>query len=209
MSSLQTQILDVVRRCSRGKVFASKDFLALGTREAVDQALSRLARAGEVRRLGRGLYHRPRLNETLGIELPPDTDEVAQALARRTGNRVVPSGAVAANALGLSTQVPAKLVYLTDGRSRELQVGGMLFTVRHAAAKDLPQGSPTSAQVIQALHFLGRDAVSEETVSRLRRRLSARERERLLEDARYATEWIAEVARQVAASEPLEAVSHG
>jgi hypothetical protein len=149
------------------------------------------------------------VNETLGVELPPDTDETAQALARRTGNRIVPSGAVAANALGLSTQVPAKLVYLTDGRSREVRVGSMLFTLRHAAAKDLPLGSPASAQVIQALHFLGRDAVGAETVTRLRRRLSDRERERLLADARYATDWIAEVARQIAAGEPLEAVSHG
>jgi hypothetical protein len=209
MSRLQGQILEMIRQRGRNKVFASKDFIALGTRDAVDQALSRLARAGEVRRLGRGLYHRPQVNDRLGLELPPNPDEVAQALARRTGNRIVPSGAVAANALGLSTQVPAKRVYLTDGRSREVRVGSMVFTIRHAAAKDLPLGSPSSAQVIQALHFLGRDAVGEETVSRLRRRLSARERRKFLEDARYATEWIAEVARQVAAGEPEEAVSHG
>jgi hypothetical protein len=209
MASLQTTILDLIRKRGRGKVFASKDFLDLGTREAVDQALSRLARAGEITRLGRGLYHNPRVNETLGIELAPDADEVAQALARRTGSRIVPSGAVAANALGLSTQVPAKPVYLTDGRPRQVRVGNTVFTVRHAAPKDLPPGSPLSALVIQALRFLGRDAVGEETVSRLRRRLSPRERRKFLEDARYSSEWIAKVARQVAADESQEALSNG
>src|SRR4051794_6480783 len=154
MSSVQGKILDLVRERGRGKVFISKDFLDLGMREAVDQALSRLARTGEIRRLGRGLYHCPRVNETLGIELPPDAEEVAQALARKTGSRIVPSGAVAANALGLSTQVPAKPVSLTDGRTREVRVGNTVFTVRHAAPKDIPAGSPSSALVIQALHFL-------------------------------------------------------
>lgn len=209
MSNLPSRILEFIRKRGRGKVFTSKDFLDLGTREAVDQALSRLARAGDVRRLGRGLYDRPRRNETLGIELPPEADQVARALGRRTGHRMVPSGAVAANALGLSTQVPAKPTYLTDGRSREVRIGNTVFILRHAAAKDLPLGRPLSAQVIQALHLLGKDAVDEETVGRLRRRLSAREQQELLEDARYATEWIAAVARQIAAGEPQEAVFHG
>src|SRR5262245_61576495 len=147
MVPIQTKILDIIRRRGRGKVFTSKDFLDLGTREAVDQALSRLARAGQIRRLGRGLYHCPRVNNALGMELAPDADEVARALARKTRSRIVPSGAVAANALGLSTQVPARPVYLTDGRTRQVRIGNTVFTVRHAAPKDLPLGSPLSAMV--------------------------------------------------------------
>jgi hypothetical protein len=209
MSSLPTDILHRIRKGGRGTVFASKDFLDLGTREAVDQALSRLARAGDIKRLGRGLYHWPRRNEALGIELAPDADQVAQALARRTGSRIVASGAVAANVLGLSTQVPAKLVYLTDGRSRQLRIDNRVFFLHHAASKDLPPGNPTSALVIQALRFLGQGAVDARTITQLHRRLSARERRQLLQDARYTTEWIAEVARQVAAGEPQEALSNG
>jgi hypothetical protein len=208
MIPVQTKILDMLRRRGRGKVFTSKDFLGLGTREAVDQALSRLARAGEIRRLGRGLYQCPRRNEALGVELAPDADEVAWALARKTRSRIVPSGAVAANALGLSTQVPAKPVYLTDGRTRQVQIGNTVFTVKHAAPKDLPLGSPVSAMVFQALRYLGRDAIDAEVVSRLRR-LSAGQKRKLLADARYATEWVADVVRRVAADEPQEAVSHG
>jgi len=118
MSTIQDTILDRIRGQGRGKVFTPKDFLDLGSRDAADQSLSRLVRGGEVQRLGRGLYHYPRINERLGIPLGPDFDEIAEALARQTGSRVVPSGAVAANRLGLSTQVPAKPVYLTDGRTR-------------------------------------------------------------------------------------------
>ena len=102
MHTVHLSILDRIRTKARGKVFATKDFLDLGSRDAVDQALSRLAKAGELRRLGRGLYYYPRTNLRLGLELPPDPDEVAFALARRTGTRVTPSGALAANRLGLS-----------------------------------------------------------------------------------------------------------
>ena len=87
MQTVHLGTLDRIRSKGRGKVFSSKDFLDLGSRDAVDQALSRLARAGELRRLGRGLYHYPRTNQRLGLELPPDPDEIAFALGRRTGTR--------------------------------------------------------------------------------------------------------------------------
>src|SRR5687768_3254935 len=119
MSTAQESVLNRFRTRGRGKVFISKDFLDLAGRDAADQSLSRLVKGGEIQRLGRGLYHYRRVNERLGIPLSPDPDEVAEALARQTGSRVVPSGAVAANRLGLSTQVPARPTYLTDGRTRQ------------------------------------------------------------------------------------------
>src|ERR1700680_3207824 len=118
MSTVHHEILDRIRMRGRGKVFTPKDFLDLGSRDAADKSLSRLVKGGEIQRLGRGLYHYPRVNERLGILVGPEFDEIAEALARQTGSRVVPSGAAAANRLGLSTQVPAKLVYLSDGRTR-------------------------------------------------------------------------------------------
>ena len=115
----------VVRR-GRGSVFFGEDFRTMARPEAVRQALSRLARAGTIRRIGTGLYHYPAINEKLGGELPPATDTVAQAIARRTGSRVVATGAQAANLLGLSTQVPAKPIYLTNGSSRSVAVAASL-----------------------------------------------------------------------------------
>ncbi|HEY7427108.1 MAG TPA: DUF6088 family protein [Gemmataceae bacterium] len=208
MFAIQDQIFDRIRNAGRGKVFTSKDFLDLGSRDAIDQALSRLAKVGEIQRLGRGLYHFPQLNERLGIPLSPDADEIAEALARQTGSRIAPSGAVAANRLCLSTQVPAKPVYLTDGRTRQVRVGNLVFVMRHAPPKELPLGSRISAMVFQALRHLGRSAVDSQAISRLRRTLSPQQKGELLRDARYTTDWIADVIRQVATEKP-EIVTHG
>lgn len=208
MSTIQDDILDRIRSQGRGKVFTPKDFLDLGSRDAADQSLSRLVKAGEIQRLGRGLYHYPRVNERLGIPLGPDLDEIADALARQTGSRVVPSGAVAANRLGVSTQVPAKPVYLSDGRTRQVRIGNTVFQIRHAAPKELPAGSRTSAMVFQALRHLGQAAVDDHVVAQLRRALSAEQRQELLRDARYTTDWIAVVVRQIVQDEE-ELVNHG
>lgn len=201
MNATQDMILDRIRTQGRGKVFIPKDFLDLGSRDAADQSLSRLVKAGAIERLGRGLYHYPQMNERLGIPLAPDLDEIADALGRQTGSRVVPSGAVAANRLGLSTQVPARPVYLTDGRTRQVRVGSTVIQLRHAAPKELPVGSRTSAMVFQALRYLGQAAVDDQVIACLRRGLSAGQRQELLRDARYTTDWIAAVVRQVGQEE--------
>ena len=208
MSTIQDDILDRIRGHDRGKVFTPKDFLDLGSRDAADQSLSRLVRSGEIQRLGRGIYHYPRVNERLGIPIGPDPDEIAEALGRQTGTRVLPSGAAAANRLGLSTQVPAKPVYLTDGRTRQVRIGGMVFQIRHAAPKELSAASRTSAMVFQALRHLGRTAVDAQVIARLRRVLSVDQRQELLRDSRYTTDWIAAIVRQIA-QDAKELVSHG
>ena len=122
MTTLTTAILKRVRGRGRGSVFCAKDFLDLGTRAAVDQVLCRLSRKRTIRRLGRGLYDYPRVHPKLGV-LTPTPAAIAQAVAKKTNSRIQPSGAHAANRLGLSTQVPAHLVYLTDGNSKQIQVG--------------------------------------------------------------------------------------
>ena len=208
MNAIQDQILERICTHGRGKVYTPKDFLDLASRAAVDQSLSRLVRSGEIGRLARGLYHYPEMNERLSIPLAPDLDEIAEALGRQTGSRVVPSGAVAANRLGLSTQVPAKPVYLTDGRTRKVRIGNMLFQLRHAAPKELPAGSRTSAMVFQALRHLGQDAVDERVIVRLRRSLSTQQRDEVLRDARYTTDWIASVVREIVEDDE-ETVSRG
>jgi RNA-binding protein YhbY len=207
-TSIPDKIVDRLRRQGRGKVFTPKDFLDIGSRDAVDQALSRLAKAETVQRLGRGLYCYPKINKRLGIAIPPDVDEIADALARQTGSRIAPSGATAANRLGLSTQVPAKPVYLTDGRSRQVRVGNFVVVVKHVAPKELPVGNRTSATVLQALRHLGKDAVDSTVVSRIRKALSPRNRSQLLQDARYTTDWIADAVRKIA-EDQARAVSHG
>ena len=208
MDNIQAKILDQIRDSGGGKAFTPKDFLEIGRRDAVDQALSRLARTGDICRLGRGLYYYPRTNPRLGIPVQPDVDDIAEALARKTGTRIAPSGATAANRLGLSTQVPAKPVYLTDGRSRRVQVGDTEIVIKHAAPKNLPIGSGISATVIQALRYIGQDAVTPDVVSRIRRKLSESQKTQLRKDSRYIIDWIADTVRLIVDNN-AEVVTHG
>jgi hypothetical protein len=208
MDNLQDHILIHMRRHGPNGVFTPKDFLDLGSRDAVDQALLRLVRQGGLQRLARGLYHFPRINSRFNIVVPPDADQIADALGRQTGSRVVPSGAVAANRFGLTTQVPAKPVYFTDGNSRQVRVGDMVFQMKHASPRDFPPSSRTSALVLQALRYLGKDAVDNNVIATIRRALSARQRNDLLRDGRFATDWIADTIRRIAAAKQPEMV-HG
>lgn len=210
MDALKNVILKRIRSGGRGVVFTPKDFLDLGSRYATDQVFSRLVRSGDIQRLSRGLYFYPRVNAKLGIPLTPDVDQIAQAVGRRTGSRMIPSGAAAANIFGLSTQVPAKIVYLSDGRSRRIRIGKkMELEIRHVAPKELPLGSPTSAMVFQALRHLGQPAVDTHVVARLRAAIRTRDKKTLLRDARYTTDWIADIVRQISRPEKKSGAGHG
>ena len=205
MDTMRENVLDRIRSSGRGAVFTPKDFLDIGSRDAADQALSRLTHTGKLERLGRGLYHYPQMNRRLRIPIAPNIDAIADAIGRQTGSRVIPSGAVAANRLGLSTQVPAKPVYLSDGRARKVRVGNFEFQLKHASPKEMPAGNRTSAMVFQALRYIGKDAVDDRVVGPLRRALSAQQLRELLSDAKYTTDWIGDVVRLIAARPKREA----
>jgi hypothetical protein len=197
MATIQQNVLDRIRMGSRGRVFTPKDFVDLSGRAAIDQALSRLSRGGHLQRLGRGLYYYPKINRRLGIPILPDLDELANTVGRQTGSRMIPSGAVAANRLGLSTQVPAKPMYLTDGRSRRVRVGSLELQMKHVPPKELPTGSRTSAIVFQALRHLGKDAVDDRVILAVRRALSPKQLRELAADAQYITDWITGIVRRI------------
>jgi hypothetical protein len=120
--SVDSQVIAEIRSRGRGSVFVPADFLEIGSRGAVDVTLHRLARQGTIRRLARGLYDFPKDHAALG-RLSPSAQAVAEALAGRDRTHIQPAGAYAANTLGLSEQVPAKAVFLTDGPSRTVKVG--------------------------------------------------------------------------------------
>jgi len=183
-----------------GWVFTPADFLDLGSRSAVDQVLSRSARAGTIRKLARGLYDYPRHRPRLGA-LAPSTDDVAKALKGREGSRLQPSGAHAANMLGLSEQVPVRTVFFTDGRSRRIHLGRRVIILKKTTPRQMATAGRISGTVIQALRWLGRRNVDDKVVSILRRQLSDRDKQLLLNDLRYAPVWIGNVMRKVAKPE--------
>ncbi|UXN57843.1 type IV toxin-antitoxin system AbiEi family antitoxin domain-containing protein [Phyllobacterium zundukense] len=176
------------RAGGRGGVFTPSDFLDVATRSTVDQALSRLAKNGKLRRLARGLYDFPKVHPQLG-PLSPTPDDVAQALARETGSQVQIAGARAANALGLSTQVPAKSTYLTDGPSRRVVLGKRVVDLRHASPKHLIAPGSAAGTVVQALRHVG--AVRAADVARIAsRRLSTSDKKTLASNAIQAPAWM-------------------
>lgn len=176
------------RAGGRGCVFTPSDFLGIAGRAAVDQALSRLVKGGKLRRLARGLYDFPKVHPQLG-PLSPAPDDIAQALARETGSHLQIAGARAANALGLSTQVPAKNTYLTDGPSRRVVLGKRVVDLRHASPKHLIAPGSAAGTVVQALRHVG--VMRAGDVAQIAaRRLSASDKKTLASSAVRAPAWM-------------------
>ena len=153
MERMAESIMNVATTLPEGVPLAAKGLLHLGSRATVDQTLSRLAARGELIRAGRGIYLRP--VQTRFGPRSPSAEQAIEALAVQRGETIVPSGAAAANALGLTTQVPVKSVYLTSGRSRVLNLGRQAVELRYAPRWQLALGNKTSGQVVRALAWLG------------------------------------------------------
>lgn len=196
MQTVANKILYRIRGKGRGSVHVTQDFLDLGTRAAVDQTLSRLTQRGQLRRLNQGIYDFPQTHPRLGA-LSPDPVAVATAAARKTGSRIQISGAQAANALGMTMQVPARLVFLTDGPSKQIHLGAQVIELRHAAPKNLAGAGRKSGAVIQALRHLGRKAMDAAVIDKLRAVLSADDKAALQADAAAAPDWIRSVVASV------------
>ncbi len=195
--SIDSQILQRVKDGGRGWVFTPRDFLDLGSRDAVDKALSRHAQSAAIRKLARGLYDYPRQDPQLG-QLSPSIDAIAQALQERDAVRLQPSGAYAANLLGLSDQVPMKVVFLTDGSPRRIQLGKLQIVLKRTTPRNMATAGRISGLVIQALRHLGQGHVDGNVSAALRQRLKPADKRQLLKDVRYAPAWIARIMRRVA-----------
>jgi hypothetical protein len=196
MHTITTQILTRVRASGRGSVFTPKQFLDIGSRAAVDQTLSRLVRRGVLQRIGRGLYHYPRRSPRLG-DLAPTPDAVARAYARKTGCTLQVSGAQAANALGLSTQVPARTTFVTDGATRQLRFGNQIVFLRRAVPRRLAGAGTPWGTALQALAYLGKSGVDASVIRRLKHTLSADHRRVLARHADAAPDWMRPVIAQL------------
>ena len=195
--STATRIELRVKRSPEDAVFYAAQFLDLDSRAAVDLALSRLTRAGTLKRLARGLYARPRRHPFLG-EVSPSVEAVARALAKRDRVRLQPAGAYAANLLRLSTQVPARVVFLTDGKPRKIRFGGQTIELRRAMPRMMAAAGRTTGLVIAGLRFIGKANVSMERVAHLRTLLSPEDRRRLLKDIALAPAWMHPYLRDIA-----------
>ena len=196
--SIEKSVTSRIYGRGRGGVFTPNDFLDLGSRGSIDQSLHRLTRLGTIRRTARGLYYYPESHPLLG-EVAPSIEAVAKALAASERVKLQPSGAYAANLLGLSEQVPAKVVFLTSGRARKVKLGKLVIELRPTTPRKVAAAGRTSGLVLAALRYLGKTHVTPERIAHLRKTLSAADRRQLLTDLPSAPAWLHPHLRAIAA----------
>ncbi len=196
-NSIDQQILNAITILGQGAVFVPTDFLTLGSRQTVDIVLYRLVRKRTIRRLTRGIYDFPKEHPKLGT-LQPSPEKIAEALVGRDCTRIQPTGAYAANILGLSEQVPAKVVFLTDGPSRTVKIGSTTIQLRRTTPKNMVMAGRLSGLLVQTFRELGKENVTPERLKHLKRTIPLNARKELLKDIRFAPEWMHSIFKELA-----------
>ena len=200
MTGIADKIIRRVRAKGRGKwVCTPKDFLDIGSRAAVDQALSRLVKSGNLRRVGHGLYDLPRISGVLKRPAPVNIDSAVAAVARRDSVRIMNDGIASANQLGLTNAVPAKTTYVTDGATRNVKIGGRTIRLRHAGPNVMSWAGKMSAPVAQALRWLGPQAATDDRVTMmLKQKLPDNVKKDLIRNSAHLPGWAASIVHDVA-----------
>lgn len=196
-NSTDDQILKAINSLGYGAVFVPTDFLSFGSRQAVDVVLHRLVRKGTIRRLARGIYDFPKEHPKIG-KLQPSPEKIAEALVGRDCTRIQPTGAYAANILGLSEQVPAKVVFLTDGPSRTVKIGTTTIQLRRTTPKNMAMAGRLSGLLVQALRELGKEHITRERTEHLKRTIPLNARRELLKYIRFIPEWMHSIFKELA-----------
>lgn len=195
MQRLTSRILSYAEQLPEGTALSAKNLLHLGNRAAVDQALSRLHERGELIRAGRGVYLKA-IKSRFGTR-PPTVEQAVEAVAHQRGEVIVSSGAAAANALGLTTQVPVRSIYLTSGRSRTMNVGSQKVELKHVPRWQLSLASRPAGVAVRALAWLGPER-ADEALLNIRRKLPAEAFNELVAAAPQFPTWLARSVGKVA-----------
>lgn len=190
--SVEDQIFKKIKDNKRGKIFFPASFSKLGSEAAIHQALKRLAEKGILLRIAHGIYLYPKTDPELGTLYPP-IDEIAKAIAKRDKARIVPTGVQALNVLGLSTQVPMKVVYLTDGAQRNISIGNQSIKFKKTSPRNLAAKGEISGLVIQALREIGKDNASADQLLIINELLQKEDPANVRYDAGLAPAWISKI----------------
>ncbi len=176
-----------------GTVFCIQDIPVVGSSyDSVKMQLSKACSAGQIERIARGIYHKPKFSSLLNGYVPYRVQDLVNALSRMNGWRIIPSGNMCLNLLGLCTQVPSQHVYYSNGPNHTYNVGGVIIEFRHRSPRDFPD-SDSSAIVIQAVKARGKDNCDGEFMVALSEYIHRNGVGSLLEDSRGATSWVRKV----------------
>lgn len=192
----ELQILKRISKARRGVLFFTENFVRFGTPDAVRQALGRLVKKGELDRVTTGIYVRSEYDPVIG-KITPGIEDIARAIAKRDKARIVPTGDYALHKLGLTTQVPMKVVFLTDGSARKITIGKRSITFKKASPKNVAAVGEISSLVIQALRTIGKDELTEEQRLKIDALLRKEKPTKLEHDMRLAPAWIREIIKPI------------
>ena len=195
------QIRNIITKSKNGSVFVSTDFTDITDKKTVNMALLRLADEGLVKKILFGVYYKPEYSELLGEAVAPSPNKVAHALARNFGWTIVPCGDTALNLLGLSTQVPSQWVYVSDGAYKEYTFDNTTIKFKRTTNKEISKVSYKTALTIQALKALGKENITEQVISRLKKILTDEEKEKMLAESKSATSWVLELIKVICKDE--------
>ena len=197
MSSLYNNAFYFISGHGRGWAFSSNDLLKKFSRQQADNVLSDLVKEGKIRRVCRGIYDYPKYSEFLKQDLSPDIDQVARAFARKFNWRIEVLGDTALNILGLSTQVVAKYIYLSDGSNRTYDILGTTLEFKKSSLKNIGFKYKESSLIVQALKALGKDRITEDVIESIRKRIEPKTYPKILKDTQSSTVWIYEAIKQI------------
>ena len=192
MKSIEENIRLAIDKAAAGSIIFPEDFDEYGTPNAVNVTLHRLSKIKYIERMGYGIYAKPKQSKLLG-QILPTTDEVAKAIAKRDRARILPTGSYASYLLGLSTQLPLKIVYLTDGSARKVKVGKSVIVFKKVAPKQLAMEGELSKLVVQALKEIGKDNITEKEEKIIMDQLKKEDTKKLRNDIALAPQWIGEI----------------
>lgn len=194
--SIENKVLEYLKHRQKGKIYFINDFATLGTSESIRKSLSNLVKKDILIRLTQGIYLYPKIDKELGV-LYPSVDDVCRAIAKRDKARIEPTGIFALHSLGLSTQIPVNVVYLTDGIPRKIKYGNRTIKFKKTAPKNLAMKGKVSSLVITALKQIGKENVSQEVELQLTKVLKKESVENVRHDAKLAPEWISKLIFQL------------
>lgn len=195
------KIEERIKMGGEGSIYITSDFADLASSETANRTLLRLEENGTIRRILFGVYEYPEYNEFLNEYVAPSVDKVAHALARKFGWTIVPSGDTALNLLGLSTQVPAVWLYVSDGAYKEYTFDNTTIKFKRTTNKEISKLSYKTALVVQALKALGKEGFSDAILTKLGKVLTKAEKEKMLEEAKTVTSWVYEYIKKICRSD--------
>jgi len=192
--TIENKIVAKIKKARGGTLFFSDNFASFGNVETIRRTLNRLVEAGEIDRVASGIFVRPQIDKIIG-KITPKIEDIADAIARRDKAKIVPTGAYALNRLGLSTQVPMKIVYLTDGSARNIKVGNYTISFVRTSPKNVAAIGKISRLAIQALKSIGKENVTQKEIEHIQNVLMKEKITHLEHDLRIAPAWIKEIIR--------------